>query len=121
MLTLPHLTRLGSPYLFFTLPRSSHFISSHLTNLTTLTSFPLPSPHFFCHTWRRGLSHIPHVDSPAPAYQVALRLLHKGVRLRYDDLSAMCHANQFDLAFLTSELRMASKQRPDSDSKLLSG
>lgn len=45
-------------------------------------------------------------DAPS-TFEVALRTLHKGVRLRYDDLSQMCHSNQFDLTFLTDQLRSA--------------
>ena len=46
-------------------------------------------------------------DAPS-RYEVSLRTLHKGVRLRYDDLSAMCNDNQFDLAFLADELKKAT-------------
>mmetsp|Transcript_51226 Transcript_51226/g.135724 ORF Transcript_51226/g.135724 Transcript_51226/m.135724 type:complete len:173 (+) Transcript_51226:32-550(+) len=45
-------------------------------------------------------------DAPT-SYETALRTLHKGVRLRYDDLASMCHSNQYDLTFLLDLLHRA--------------
>lgn len=51
------------------------------------------------------LAHGQRVRDARSAHEVPLRTLHKGVCARYDELSKMCHGNQFSIAFLVDQLQ----------------
>lgn len=50
------------------------------------------------------LSHTPCMMDQPTRYEVALRALHKGVRVRYEDLAKLCNDNLFSLSFLADQL-----------------
>lgn len=52
------------------------------------------------------LAHSEHMREQRSAHEVALRTLHKGVCARYDELTKVCHGNQFSLSFLADQCRM---------------
>ena len=51
-----------------------------------------------------ALAHGPSLRDERGRYDVQLRALHKGVRMRYDELAATCDANLYGLAFLRDRL-----------------
>ena len=51
-----------------------------------------------------ALAHGPSLRDERGRYDVQLRALHKGVRMRYDELAATCDANLYALAFLRDRL-----------------
>ena len=48
------------------------------------------------------LSHAARLRDAPSLYEVPLRALHKGARLRYDELSRLCNSNLFSLDFVIS-------------------
>ena len=52
------------------------------------------------------LSHAARLRDAPSLYEVPLRALHKGARLRYDELSRLCNSNLFTLDFLIDQLQL---------------
>ena len=52
------------------------------------------------------LSHAARLRDAPSLYEVPLRALHKGARLRYDELSRLCNSNLFSLDFVIDQLQL---------------
>ena len=52
------------------------------------------------------LSHAARLRDAPSLYEVPLRALHKGARLRYDELGRLCNSNLFTLDFLIDQLQL---------------
>ena len=60
------------------------------------------------------LSHGQRLRDHRSAHEVALRTLHKGTCVRYDELAKVCHGNLFSLDFLIDQLGHASAAAPEA-------
>ena len=69
-----------------------------------------------CRGWQ--VAHAQRMRDAPSSYEVPLRALHKGARLRYDELSRMCNGNLFSLQFLIDQLRtVAGATDADADAE----
>ena len=80
------------------LPRLLRFLSVELDSSRHLHAVLL---------WAHALmvAHAQKMRDAPTAYEVPLRALHKGARLRYDELSRVCNGNLFSLQFLIDQLQ----------------
>ena len=63
------------------------------------------------------LAHGQRIRDHRSAHEVPLRTLHKGVCARYDELSKLCHGNNFAVAFLVDQLEHCHGAEKDEEGK----